>query len=158
MKKTHYRDYATDAFRFWAQVGGTKGYRAFMLNLAMAERGESSGSPGSPTEAAISRYEELIDSAAGAVADLEAVERVLARLMHERDGVEIRRAVQEVYMTHPLREPQKGEISERAARAAMILHVDERTIYRWLGRARGMFATERGLRTENSGQVVSSGG
>lgn len=158
MKKTHYRDYATAAFRFWAQVGGTKGYRAFMLNLAMAERGESSGSPGSPTEAAISRYEELIDSAAGAVADLEAVERVLERLGQERDGAEIRRAVQEVYMTAPERAPRNGEIRDRVLRVTTESFVGEATVYRWLGRARGMFAVERGLRTVIFGRAGSSGG
>lgn len=61
-------------------------------------------------------------------------------------GKEIIRALQLVYMAEPDREPAKGEISMRVVRAGLHLHADDRTIYRWLGNARTIFAAERGLR------------
>jgi hypothetical protein len=134
MRKNHIRDYAAAAFRFYAQEGGIApfGVNAWEPGTETPREGGLGQNQGRPVEAAMM--------------DLEAVKRTLTRLDSEKDGGDIRWALWQVYMANHGQKPRKGEVSERATRAAMALHVDERTIYRWLGRAMRIFAEERGLR------------
>ncbi|MBR4184302.1 MAG: hypothetical protein IKQ87_00920 [Clostridia bacterium] len=56
---------------------------------------------------------------------------------------EIKAAVLSVYMDDPGRRLRKTEITMRVRRTAFEMHADERTVYRWLGIARRMWADYR---------------
>ena len=66
MKKNHYRDYATEAFRFTEAHGTAKAYRDRLYNdmLRYQQLRESSVQDGisAPTEAAVMRAEQAIES------------------------------------------------------------------------------------------------
>ncbi len=73
--------------------------------------------------------------------DILAVEKTMAQL-----HVWERKAVEMVYFPHAQRDMKKGEISERVQSASVLIPVDERSVYRYLKKARSIFAYERGLR------------
>ena len=58
-------------------------------------------------------------------------------------GELIRRAVREVYMEEPRRPMRRAEVTMRVRRVGFECGVDERTVYRWLGAARKMWAVFR---------------
>ena len=149
MKKSHYRDYATDAFRFLGAQKSSKAYRERIYNemLRFQQLKESSVETGisAPTEAAVMRAEQAIVDAAAAIADLEAAEFALEAVRQQR-GQAAEKAVRAVYMIMPEVELERGEIEYRVIAASMYLCADRRTIYRWLALARRMFAEKRGLR------------
>ena len=145
MLKSHYRDYATAAFRLLAREGSADRYRAKIYNAALARRGEGGTGLGSPTEAAIMRAEQAVYDAVATIADLEAAEYAVAALK-ARYGYAARRALYMVYMAYADRELVKGEISDRIHRAELEIPASEKTLYRWLAYARRCFAEKRGLR------------
>lgn len=149
MKKSHYRDYATDAFRFLGAHGSSKIYRERIYNemLAYQQLKESSVETGisAPTEAAVMRAEQAVVDAAAAIADLEAAEFALEAVRQQR-GQAAEKAVRAVYMIMPQIDLERGEIEYRVIAAAMYLNADRSTIYRWLSLARRIFAEKRGLR------------
>ncbi len=145
MLKSHYRDYATAAFRLLAREGSADRYRAKIYNAALARRGEGGTGLGSPTEAAIMRAEQAVYDTVATIADLEAAEYAVAAL-EARYGYAARRALYMVYMAYADRELAKGEISERIHRAELEIPASEKTLYRWLAYARRCFAEKRGLR------------
>lgn len=152
MLKTHYRDYATEAYRLHARLGSAAAYKRRVLAEALARRAESGGSvgsagPGSPTEAAVVRAEAALAETEGTIRDLEAVERAMERIGRMRGGTCILRAVREVYEAEADRPIERGEIARRVDRLSVGLPASPATIYRWLGLARKIFAEERGLRT-----------
>ena len=152
MLKTHYRDYATEAYRLHARLGSAAAYKRRVLAEALARRAESGGSvwsagPGSPTEAAVVRAEAALAETEGTIRDLEAVERAMERIGRMRGGTCILRAVREVYEAEADRPIERGEIARRVDRLSIGLPASPATIYRWLGLARKIFAEERGLRT-----------
>ncbi len=147
MLKTHYRDYATEAFRLHARLGSEDAYRQRVLCEALSRRAEGGGSLGSPTEAAVLRAEAALSEAEGTLRDLEAVERALTRIERLRGGTCILRAVREVYQVEADRPLARGEIARRVDRLSVALPASPATIYRWLGLARKIFAEERSLRT-----------
>ncbi|MGI5884700.1 MAG: hypothetical protein ACOX83_07045 [Candidatus Spyradocola sp.] len=149
MRKTHYHDYATEAFRLHARLGSAAAYRQRIVSEALARRAEGGGSagPGSPTEAAVVRAEAALSEVEGTIRDLEAVERAMERIERLRGGTCILRAVREVYEAEADRELARGEIARRVDRLSVELPAGSATIYRWLGLARKIFAEERGLRT-----------
>lgn len=152
MLKTHYRDYATEAYRLHARLGSAAAYKRRVLAEALARRAESGGSvgsagPGSPTEAAVVRAEAALAETEGTIRDLEAVERAMERIGRMRGGTCILRAVREVYEAEADRPIERGEIARRVDRLSVSLPASPATIYRWLGLARKIFAEERGLRT-----------
>lgn len=147
MRKQAYRDYATEAFRFWARTGTASAYRDRLVREIAERRGEVQGvGISKPTEAAILRIEDATDQAFAELYDLEAVDKARAALMMSRDGNLKLRAVELVYMRHPEREIQRGEVKARTVKAAGELHTSERQVYYWLKEAREVFARERGLR------------
>ncbi len=150
MLKTHYRDYATEAYRLHARLGSAAAYKRRVLAEALARRAESGGSagPGSPTEAAVVRAEAALAETEGTIRDLEAVERAMERIGRMRGGTCILRAVREVYEAAPEDELGRGEIQRRVERLSMELPAGRSSIFRWLAIARRVFAEERGLRTE----------
>lgn len=152
MLKTHYRDYATEAYRLHARLGSAAAYKRRVLAEALARRAESGGSvwsagPGSPTEAAVVRAEAALAETEGTIRDLEAVERAMERIGRMRGGTCILRAVREVYEVEADRPIERGEIARRVDRLSLEMPAGPRSIYRWLGTARQVFAEERGLRT-----------
>lgn len=152
MLKTHYRDYATEAYRLHARLGSAAAYKRRVLAEALARRAESGGSvgsagPGSPTEAAVVRAEAALAETEGTIRDLEAVERATERIERMRGGTYILRAVREVYEAEADRPIERGEIARRVDKLSLEMPAGPRSIYRWLGTARQVFAEERGLRT-----------
>lgn len=148
MRKTHYRDYATEAFRFLAREGSSQAYKNRIWNEALAratERQEGGDGISAPTEAAITRAEAALQSAAAEVLDLEAAEWAALALRGIR-GRDAEKALHAVYMADPDRELARGEIHDRVVAAAVDTPAGEKTIYRWLGLARDLFAERRGLR------------
>lgn len=151
MRKTHYRDYATEAFRFLAREGSSQAYKNRIWNEALAraaERQAGGGGISAPTEAAITRAEAALQSAAAEVQDLEAAEWAILALRGIR-GRDAEKALYAVYMEDPDKELVRGEIHDRVVAASVDIPAGEMTIYRWLGLARDLFAERRGLRRES---------
>ena len=148
MKKQAYRDYATEAFRFWAREGGAETYRQKIWNEAVANQQRQEGFAGisKPSEAAIIRAEEALENAEASMRDLIAVERTLDIIRRMPMGEEREKVIKAVYMAYPNRDIRRGEIQDKVHRAEHDLHLAERTIYGMLADARRIFAKERGLR------------
>lgn len=143
MKKDHIRDYATEAFRFYAKSGGKEAY----LNRLMEDISKSKGNGiCNPTEAVLVSKEKIMESRAAEFADIEAVDRVLAILVKSCQGNYIRKAIEMVYFKDCRKNTEKGEISKRIHYAEIHIPASERQIYYWLKKARTLFAEERGLR------------
>ena len=151
MKKTHYRDYATEAFRFLAREGSAEAYRNRIWNEAVerqkqAEERVMAGLSCGPTEGALMAAERAVDEVKAEIADLEAAEWAIKALEGSRTPGAAH-AVRMVYMLAPHAEIAPGEIHDRTLIASHKLHACERTVYNWLGFARNLFAKKRGLRT-----------
>ena len=146
MGKDHLRDYCTESFRFYAKVGGVKGY----IEKLVEDYGKklSSGSKDtSPTEGALIIKERILREHAAEFADLEAVEKVMYLLeMTPHNRGKVKQCVEIVYFTDSWRELIKGDIQERVHKAELRLPASKRQIYIWLKQARELFAVERGLR------------
>ena len=141
MPKDHIRDYATAAFRFYARWGGRQNY----LDNLFADITRHKGSGiGSPTETEMIKREQLLKERYAEIADMTAVETVFHILDVHRP--EIRKAIEMVYMHNPFVDLEWGDIKKRVKYAAHTIPASERQIYRWLWRARRLFAEERGIR------------
>lgn len=147
MIKTHYRDYATEAWRLHARLGSAEAYKRRIYAEAQQRRAEGgSGGVGSPTEAAVLRGEAAIAEKEGVWRDLEAVERAMERIASRRNGDCILRAVREVYQAHAETPLERGDVANRVIRLSIAMPASPRSIYGWLSIARDVFAEERGLR------------
>jgi len=149
MRKDNIRDYATEAFRFYAACGRltaaeleekvrqeiyTKSKREFLHN----------GGPHLSSDAtayAVMQAEDAVAEMQAEFLDILAVERTLMQLDEAQ-----RKAVEIVYFTKPDQELEKGEISRRVHQAEMEIPASTDTIFRWLRLARKTFAQARGLR------------
>lgn len=143
MKKDHIRDYATEAFRFYAKSKGKDEYIKYLM--ADITRNKGSGVC-SPTESALLSKEKIIESRASEFADIEAVDKVLLILSQTSQGYYMRKAIEMVYFKDCDEDIVKGEISGRIHYAELHIPASESQIYRWLRKARRLFAEERGLR------------
>lgn len=146
--KDHIRDYATEAFRFYAKNGKSADkYREKIYNQALEEIKKREGSTGisCPTESAIIRAENAVDEKLAEIKDMEAVEMTLAELKGIREPFTIK-AIEIVYFKDCDKTLEKGDIKSRVAKAGIEINADERSIYRWLKKARDIFAYQRGLR------------
>lgn len=160
MKKDNIRDYATEAFRFYASCGKLTAdeiMQKIREDIYTESAGEFlvsvSGNYSDAVAHAMMKAEDAIKEMEFEIRDILAVEKTLKRLTaYERKAVEI------VYFTDPEKELGKGEISDRVHQAEFAIPASERSIYGWLARARRVFAEERGLRTtkKNFGNVCSS--
>lgn len=142
MRKDHIRDYATEAFRFYAKSGGEDTYIKKLV--ADIEKQKGAGIC-SPTESALISKEKVIEEHAAELADIIAVDKVLYAL----DVCEHRsiiQAVEMVYFKDCWRDLEKGDISDRVHQAEIQIPASDRQVYRWLAQARKMVARERGLR------------
>lgn len=111
------RDRATEAFRRWARAG-----------CPDAETIRKKNGKGT--------------------ADLLACASVFAALREKQGrtnaaGEEIIRAVVAIYMQEPWRPLRNGEIGARATRFALEMPADRSTVFRWLDKARKMWAEFR---------------
>lgn len=148
--KDHIREYATEAFRFYASVRMTADqykkmiYDETLENYKKKET-NNSFSISKPVEAAIMAAEKEVDKRISEIRDLEAVEMTLSELtaMYRYDIIQ---AVKIVYFKEPEEGIKKGEIQNRVHTAELSIPASERSIYRWLGKARKLFAEKRGLR------------
>lgn len=142
MIKTHYRDYATEAYRLHARLGSAEAYRQRVLCEALSRRAEGGAGLGSPTEAAVAQKESIWR-------DLEAVERTMKRIALCRNGDCVLRAVKEVYQQNPDVSLRRGDIANRVTKLSIDMPASPRSIYGWLRSARDIFAEERGLRKDD---------
>lgn len=94
-----------------------------------------------PTEQAVMYAEGILRQKQAELWDILAVEKTLAQLhIWEREAVEI------VYFPHAQRDVRKGEMSDRVSKASIEIPAGVATVYRYLKKARMIFAYERGLR------------
>lgn len=153
MKKDYIRDYATEAFRFYASIGmNSDEYREKLRREAMetiARREGSTKSDGSPTEAMLMHAEKVIEGKISVLEELEAVEKTLKEFeARPYYNMLIIPLIRKVYFTEPNKPLKKGDIQDRVIKACEELNIVERTAYRYLKKARDVFAYNRKLRTE----------
>ena len=151
MKKDHIRDYATEAFRFYASthmsaIQYREKIRREAIDTVIKRMGTSSGGGGSPTEAQLIYADKVVEEKISEIKDMEAVEKTLQEFEIQCIGAEIKKVVNIVYFTDPKRQIRKGEIRDRVIRACTELNISESTAYRYLKRTRLLFAHNRGLR------------
>ncbi len=162
MKKDNIRDYATEAFRFYAACGKlTSAELEQMVRDRIYQQSKreflrsGSGMPISPTEYAAMKAEDAVRDLQAELMDIIAVEKTLKRLNAQQ-----RKAVEIVYFTDAEKDLEKNDISDRVHRAELHIPASERSIYGWLFKARKIFAEERGLRIDGQktffGKVCSS--
>lgn len=149
MRKSPYRDYATDGYRLYAQLGGPAAYKSKLWNEAIAEHNIESARSGisNPTESAVMRAEKRIEEYEAILKDLEAADSAMRIIGRMKEGPYIAAALKMVYMKDPFINLERNVISARVTAAHTCIGASEMTIYRWLAKARLIFATERGLRT-----------
>jgi hypothetical protein len=148
MKKDNIRDYATEAFRYYAACGRKSSdecmqkvkeiiYEQSTHEIIRSGSGMRSDSTAYLAMAADDASYEM----AAEFLDIMAVEKTLMQLNeYQRAAVEI------VYFTDAKKELQKGEISKRVHKAELEIPASEQSVYNWLRKARKIFAAERGLR------------
>lgn len=151
MKKDHIRDYATEAFRFYANVGiSTIEYKEKVRREAMDAIVKRESAPkvgGSPTEALLIYGEKAVEEKLSEIEDLEAVEKTLKEFEAKIYGkTVILPLIEMVYFTECDREIRRGEIRDRVVKACTNLSISESTAYRYLKKARLLFAHNRKLR------------
>lgn len=127
MVKDNVRDYAIDAFRFYAINGPSEVYKKRMPADLQAE------------DVHLKKiYSEL--------KDIEAVERTLVILSKELNGSDIVGCIEAVYFKDANRVLRKGAIQSRVDQYSTVSYITGRQLYRYLANARRTFAVERGLR------------
>ena len=139
--KDHLRDYCTEAFRFYARWGSRDAYIKALISDLQRQRG---GGVNSPTEAALIHKEQVMRERAAEIADIDAVQMVMN--VCER---EVRMAVEMGYLDKPYEQLEWGDIKMRVHKASRMISASERNVYRYLRRARMVFAEERGLRCKS---------
>ncbi|HBF65233.1 MAG TPA: hypothetical protein DDW34_05165 [Clostridium sp.] len=148
MKKDNIRDYATEAFRYYAACGRKTAdeCKDKVKEIIYEQSSREIVRSGSGTHSDSTAYramegEDASCEMAAEFLDIIAVEKTLMQLTeHQRAAVEI------VYFTDAKKELEKGDISTRVHRAEIEIPASGMSIYRWLKSARYIFAKERGLR------------
>ena len=144
MKREHYRDYAIEAFRFYARTGKTVDQlRDEMLEdpVNKAEYELRGGDISKPTEYELLHIQEMLGHREGELLDLIAVEKTLNQLQQlEREAVNM------VYMKDATMKIERGDIQNRVSIASVNIGASESQIYRFLRKARNVFCLERKLR------------
>ena len=142
MKKDYIRDYATEAFRFWA-ASGCPTYKQAADRIYERTLKAYEGAP----DEAIIVAERAVSDAAPELLDILAATDTL-RLLTEYGRPDIAQAVLAVYCFDSRRRVRRGEISRRVIEFSLSSHVSEATVYRYLAKARALFASVRGLRCD----------
>lgn len=148
MKKDNIRDYATEAFRFYAICGRLTAEELKQRvkdDIYRQSRREffrgGSGMPSDATAYAAIAAEDAVREMQAELEDILAVEKTMQRLDRPQ-----RMAVEIVYFADAQRPLERNDISDRVHRAEMEIPASEKSVYRYLKKAREIFAEERGLR------------
>lgn len=136
------RDYSTAAFRFYAKCGSANKY---IEKLAADYVKQSGVGLVNPTEGALIRREQVERDHAAELDDLRAAEKALT-VLEVCAGRYAVQAVEHVYFRDCWRDLEKGDIESRVHYAEINIPASRAQIYRWLAKARRIFANERGLR------------
>lgn len=159
MKKDHIRDYATEAFRYYAKLGKPKfedvKEKIYKEAIEESKKNElKTNNICSPTELAMMRADKAVVEKKGELEDILAVEETLKQLAYEYNGAEILSVVDRVYFVQPDKAIEKGELKNRVLAAIEEIHIGERTAWRYLAKARDIFAENRGLRVSDN-KIIS---
>lgn len=141
MKKESYRDYATDAYIFWAE----KGYISGADYIDAVKRKAIARSKDAEPEEAYKYISVCVANNTASQKDLDACCRAFDFLRDSNKDY-ICDAVKNVYGVCPHKALKRGEITGRVKAYACAANTDERNVYRWLAQARKIFAAMRGLR------------
>ena len=148
MKKDNIRDYATEAFRFYAACGKlTSAELEQMVRDCIYQQSKrevlrsGNGMPSDATAVAVMKAEDAVQDLQAEMMDIIAVEKTLMRLNEQQ-----RKAVEIVYFTDAEKDLEKNDISNRVHKAELYIPASEQSVYRYLKKAREIFAEERGLR------------
>lgn len=148
VKKDNVRDYATEAFRFYAACGRLTSeelkqrvYNEIYSQYRREYLRSGSGMPSDATAYAVIAAEDAVRDMKAEIEDIIAVEKTLKQLrQHHKQAVEM------VYFVDADKPLKKGDISSRVRMASLSIPADESSVYRYLAYARRIFAEERGLR------------
>ena len=143
MKKDYLRDYSTAAFNLYGKVGNVENYKKSLLEEIEHIKASSGSGINKPTEAALMRAEEQLSLKIATIKDLEAVEKTLNEL--KATNIAMFNVVNDVYVNNTFK---KGDIENAVMKIASESYLTDRTIYRYLKKARIIFAYTRGLRIE----------
>ena len=151
MRKDNIRDYATEAFRFFAMYGGYDEYKRQKMteiyqSMAQSETVRTKNGIHKPTESQVIKAEEEYQRLFGEAEDVRAVERVIYLASQMKNGKDIVDCIRGVYFVEPSKRLDKGDIQTRVDDLAEKIYKSPRDIYRCLAKARQMFAEERCLR------------
>lgn len=145
MIKDNIRDYATDAFRYWASVGCPT-YEEAIARIVKKAESEAVGQP-EGTRAAF--VDARLNKHMGELGDIRACNECFEYMKaHGKECV--CSAVREVYMVCPRKRPARGELSGRVLRFAIDNYYGEAQVYRFLREACEVFAEKRALRFGNN--------
>ncbi len=151
MKKDYIKDYATEAFRFYAKKGKPT-YEEMEKQIRIeAERKNHtilgvSTNTSDPTLYELLWVQNVMDEREAELLDILAVSKVMRILTVNKYGNFIKKAIDMVYFQNPFKELERNEISSRVANASLRIPCSERQVYRYLKSARDLFAFERKLR------------
>lgn len=146
MKKDNIRDYATEAFRYYAAIGKPtyRTLKAQLLYEVMEQYQkvhEKNTGIGRPTEAAVLYAEEQLQKRNAELLDILAVETV-----YNDANDDVKEIIEIVYFDEPKKPLKKGDISARVCKASMNTYKAPSKVYAALKAVRIRFAEERGLR------------
>lgn len=138
MKKDFNFDYSVSAFVFYAHNGrSVEEYKSNLYKKCVNESKYINISP-------LFLYERELDNNSAALLDILSVESVLQQLQLEGDYETIT-SLDMVYFSLPS-DYKKGDIYPLIIKASLYIPSSERSVQRYLSKARKMFAVERGLR------------
>ena len=144
MIKDNIRDYATDAFRYWASIGCPTYEEAVSRIVKKAEL-ESAGQSEEVRSAFVAAR---LEKYRGELGDIKACNECFEYMKaHGKECV--CSAVREVYMVFPRKRPARGELSGRVLRFAINNYYSEIQVYRFLREACEVFAEKHHLRFGN---------
>lgn len=142
MKKDNIRDYATNAFCLYAKNGqaGYEQVREWIYKTALNDAWNK------PPEKAVAFAESEVERNMPKLLDIRAVEDTI-RIFKMGNEYDIVKAVEAVYFTSP-HKIGRNDIHSRVVKLAAELPASEASIYRWLKKARLLFASLRGLNVD----------
>lgn len=150
IKNDHIREYATEAFRYYAAQGKPtyeQLKRQIYDEILEKEKRELVRAKGitDPTANAHINAEKEVERRTPELLDILAVESTI-ELLRRYEKYEIVKCIENVYFPEPKRPLKSNEISARVNSAALSIPCSDRQVYRLLKQARMLFAAERGLR------------
>ena len=146
------KNYATAAFRLYARCGKPTGdevrdaIRAAALEREKRENLGIQSGFSSATEQAAINADNAERNATGRIKDIIAVNDALDIISSRPDGREIKKALEIVYFASPEERMRRGDISDRANQASLMIPTSERNVFRHLKTARDIFCFARELK------------